>query len=213
MLRFALFHMWWLLSLPYIYIFFLFGRYGCTKITISDQGREFVNRVNKSLFAQTRTEHRISTAYHPQTNGLVERYNQTLQRSLLKLVNKQQDNWDEFIDGVLFAYRTSKQKSTQFTPFELMYCRYVGLLLLFACPHCPPLGSACNTPKNRYRLKYRIIREYNLNSIAGNQFSQLSTRCLTLSLSVVWTKTVVWISMRKKCSSWGRHSSPKLTRT
>ena len=120
-----------------IHLFFSFGRYGCTKITISDQGREFVNRVNESLFAQTRTEHRISTAYHPQTNGLVERYNQTLQRSLLKLVNKQQDNWDEFIDGVLFAYRTSKQKSTQFTPFELMYCRYVGLLLLFACLSTP----------------------------------------------------------------------------
>ncbi len=43
----------------------------------------------------------------------------------MKLVDKEQDNWDEFLDGVLFAYRTSVQKSTQFTPFELMYCRYV----------------------------------------------------------------------------------------
>ena len=75
-----------------------FCRYGCTKITISDQGREFVNKVSESLFERTKTEHRISTAYHPQTNGLVERYNQTLQRSLLKLVNKEQDNWDEFIE-------------------------------------------------------------------------------------------------------------------
>ena len=98
-----------------------------------------MNRVSESLFAQTRTEHRISTTYHLQTNGLVERYNQTLQRSLLKLVNKQQNNWDEFINGVLLAYRTSKQKSTQFTPFELMYCRCVAQLLYM--PHCPSLGS------------------------------------------------------------------------
>ena len=97
---------------------------------ISDQGREFVNKVNQSLFQLFKTEHRISTAYHPQTNGLVERYNQTLQRCLIKLVNREQDNWDEYIDGVLFAYRTSKQKSTQCTPFELMYCRYFTNIII-----------------------------------------------------------------------------------
>ena len=84
-----------------------------------------MNQVNKNLCARFQTEHRISTAYHPQTNGLVERFNQTLQRSLVKMVNKNQDNWDEYIDGVLFAYRTCRQKSTKITPFEIMYCRWV----------------------------------------------------------------------------------------
>lgn len=71
----------------------------------------------------TKTEHRISSAYHPQTNGMVERFNQTLQRSLVKFVNDNQNDWDEKIDGVLFAYRTSQQKCTNHSPFELMYCR------------------------------------------------------------------------------------------
>ena len=93
-------------------------------MVISDQGREFVNQVNQHLFSLTKTKHRISSAYHPQTNGLVERYNQTLQRSLIKMVNQQQTDWDDFLDGVLFAYRTSVQKSTKTTPFELMYCRF-----------------------------------------------------------------------------------------
>lgn len=57
---------------------------------ISDQGREFVNAVSKLLFSMTKTEHRISSAYHPQTNGLVERFNQTLQRSLVKFVDANQ---------------------------------------------------------------------------------------------------------------------------
>jgi hypothetical protein len=56
---------------------------------------------------------------------MVERFNQTLQRSLVKLVNEEQNNWDEYIDGVLFAYRTSVHKSTQVSPFEVMYCRYM----------------------------------------------------------------------------------------
>ncbi|KAL5477308.1 hypothetical protein EMCRGX_G024090 [Ephydatia muelleri] len=53
--------------------FFLFKmicRYGCIKIVISDQGREFVNNINQHLFEYLKTEHRVSTAYHPQTNEL-----------------------------------------------------------------------------------------------------------------------------------------------
>ena len=60
------------------------SKYGYTKI--SDQGHEIVNRVSQDLFALTKTNHRISTTYHPQTNGLVERFNLTIQRALLKLV-------------------------------------------------------------------------------------------------------------------------------
>ena len=90
-------------------------RYGCTQILISDQGREFVNQVSRLLFSMTKTEHRISSAYHPQTNGLVERFNQTIQRSLVKVVNENQNDWNTKLDGVLFAYRTSQQKSTHLT--------------------------------------------------------------------------------------------------
>lgn len=98
-------------------------RFGCTKVIISDQGREFVSHVIEELFRPTGTKHRISTAYHPQTNGLIERFNQTLQRGLLKLVKDEQDDCDLYIDGVLFGYRTSIQKSTKQTPFEVMYLR------------------------------------------------------------------------------------------
>ena len=48
------------------------------------------------------------------------KYGITLQRSLVTLVNQEQNNWDEYIDGVLFAYRISVQKSTQITPFNIM---------------------------------------------------------------------------------------------
>ena len=64
-----------------------------------------MNRVNAVLFQMTGTEHSISTAYHPQTNGLVERYNHTLQRSLITLCNDKQNDWDDLLDPVLFAYR------------------------------------------------------------------------------------------------------------
>ena len=90
---------------------------------MTDQGREFVNNVNRQLFRLTGTQHNISSAYHPQTNGLIEKFNQRLQRSLLKLVGEDQTTWDEHLDAVLFAYRTATQKSTKMSPFEIMYCR------------------------------------------------------------------------------------------
>ena len=49
--------------------------------------------------------HRISAAYHPQTNGLVERLNQTLVNMLTKLSGEKWDDWDDYIDAALFAYR------------------------------------------------------------------------------------------------------------
>jgi hypothetical protein len=62
----------------------LFCRHGWPEIVQSDQGREFVNKVSKCLFELTGVEHRISSAYHPQTNGLDERTNQTLVHTLIK---------------------------------------------------------------------------------------------------------------------------------
>ena len=122
------------------------------KVVVSDQGREFVNKLSEHLYHLTNTHHRISTAYHPQTNGLVERFNQTLQRALLKLVRKEQDNWDDYLDGVLFAYRTSKQKSSQATPFEIMYCRLTIKCVIIHTP-CNYFVLLC-VGKQYYRLRW-----------------------------------------------------------
>lgn len=94
--------------------------------TISHHRKELVivMYVSDSVRASVGTDHRITSAYHPQSNGLVERLNQTLQNTLMKQVNDHQNNWDELLDPALFAIRTSKQKSTKYTPFELMFNRY-----------------------------------------------------------------------------------------
>ena len=64
-----------------------------------------------------------TTAYHPQTDGLVERYNRTLTSMLAKTVEKGGAEWDEQLPYVLFAYRASQQASTRESPFYLLYGR------------------------------------------------------------------------------------------
>ena len=87
----------------------LLYRFGCCEITISDQDREIVNHLEEELFRLTGMEHQITSAYHPQTNGLTERFNHTLQTALIKMVNEEQNDWDKHLPAVLFVYRTSQQ--------------------------------------------------------------------------------------------------------
>ena len=113
------------------FLYELLTRYGVAEVIISDQGREFVNQINEELFRLTGTDHRISSAYHPQTNGLDERMNQTNKTSLVKYVNENQIDWDVHVSSVLFAYRTRVHDSTKYSPYELMLsCKYHHFLLL-----------------------------------------------------------------------------------
>ena len=58
-----------------------------------------------------------------QANGLVERYNQTIQNMIRKFIGEKKESWDIFLDMCTFAYNTSLQKSTNYTPFEVMFGR------------------------------------------------------------------------------------------
>ena len=58
-----------------------------------------------------------------QGNGLDERYNQTLQRMLVKFVHHKKEVWDDFLDSSVYAYNTAVHESSGFTPFDLMLGR------------------------------------------------------------------------------------------
>ena len=64
-----------------------------------------------------------TSAYHPQCNGLTERFNRTLKTMLSGFANDNQNNWDKLIRKLAFAYNCAKHESTQHTPFELMFGR------------------------------------------------------------------------------------------
>ena len=98
-------------------------RHGCPKVLLSDQGTPFVNELVDSLCKLMTMHHRLSAAYHPQTNGLTERFNKTLCNTLAKYVSDYGDTWDTFLESALFAYRSLQNHTTKHSPFKLLYGR------------------------------------------------------------------------------------------
>lgn len=101
------------------FLFKLICRHSCMAIQINDQGREFVNQVSCRLHELPGTKQRVTLAYHPQSNGLVERQNRTIKNMLLKTLHNENnvDKWPDVIDGVLFAHRSVRHETTKYSPF------------------------------------------------------------------------------------------------
>ena len=99
----------------------VFCRYGVPSTVHSDQGANLTSHVISSLCKHLEIERTRTTAYHPQGNGQVERFNRTLEAMLAKLVKENQKDWDLHIPKVLFACRTALQESTGYTPYRVNF--------------------------------------------------------------------------------------------
>lgn len=98
-----------------------FTRYGLPKEVQSDQGSNFMSGVFQQVMHELGIKQFKSTAYHPQSQGALERYHQTLKTMLRAYCEEYPDDWDKGIPFLLFATRDSPNESTGFSPFELVY--------------------------------------------------------------------------------------------
>jgi hypothetical protein len=99
----------------------IFTRFGVPKVLISDRGSHFLNDLIEELTTTYGIDHRKTTPYHPQTNGLAERVNQIIVRILRKTIRDNKRDWDTKLAAALWAYRTTFKVTTRQTPFALVY--------------------------------------------------------------------------------------------
>jgi transposase InsO family protein len=90
---------------------------------LTDQGKVFSSNLCKQIYTNHEIAHVRTSAYHPATNGLTERFNKTLAEMISQYTNDRQTDWDKSLIYVTFAYNTSIQESTKFSPFMLTYGR------------------------------------------------------------------------------------------
>ena len=155
-----------------IFIDRVFSRFGPPVVLHSDQGSNFESTLMHEVcdimgITKTRT-----TAYHPQCDGQVERQNRTLQDMLAAFCTKHDNDWDLWLDGVVFAYNTSRQESIRAFPYELVFgrSRRLRLELELGLPLNDPSTQSEYTQSLRKVLKeVREVAKVNLERARKNQ--------------------------------------------
>ena len=125
-------------------------RFAMPLVIHSDQGREFENGLMKSLCNLLGCVKTRTAPYHPESDGMVERFNRTCLMMLSMFVNDRRDNWHKLLPFVMHAYRTSVHESTGYSPYRLM------------------MGEECSLPQDVNTEELRSSRE---NEVVPHPFA------------------------------------------
>lgn len=112
-------------------------RYGTPGAVVTDRGREWDGEFHNLLVAQ-RITHRHTAPNNPQANGQCERLVGVMMEGLRKKVNENEDDWEERIHEVAYAYRAARQDSTRVSPALCVFGRELALAATRAAPDPNP---------------------------------------------------------------------------
>ena len=178
----------------------VFSRFGPPVVLHSDQGANFERNLLHEICDLTGIAKTRTTAYHPQCDGLVERQNRTLQDMLAAFASEHRDDWDLWIDSVVFAYNTSCHKSTGHSPYELIFGRTPRMPIELECGIPLANPSKHSEYTRSFRSKIRSIREIakaNIEKARNGQRRQNNERSKTWRPFTVGQ--AVWL---KKPKTW-----------
>ena len=87
------------------------SRFGIPRQIHTDQGTQFESKLFQNLCQLLDVDKTRTTALHPQSDGMVERFNKTLEDMISKYIITDQRHWDSSLSLLLMAYRYSKHES------------------------------------------------------------------------------------------------------
>ena len=108
----------------------------------SDQGRQFESTLISEVCKLLQIHKSRTTPYHPQGDGLVERFNRTLLDMLSTTIKDHHNSWEDHVQAVCLAYNTSVQPTTGYTRFYLMFGRQARIPIDIMFGNSPVVTSS-----------------------------------------------------------------------
>ncbi len=99
---------------------------------ITDQGKEFTNKMAEHLFSSLNIRHSTTSSYHPQCNSQAEVCNITIAKYLATFVDESTLDWEIDVPALMFTYNTNFHRSIKATPFSVTYGLEAQLPSFFA---------------------------------------------------------------------------------
>jgi transposase InsO family protein len=127
-------------------------RFGAPKYLVSDRGSNFLSALCTKVYELMKIKKVTTTSYHPQSNGIVERFNGVLVQ-MLAMYSKEND-WDSYIPYLLSAYRSCYNSTIQETPFMMTF----GRQMILPIDAMLNTGEAYSTDRSDYadEIAYRL---------------------------------------------------------
>ena len=148
------------------------SRYRLSRQILTDHGAQFESLLFKEICELLDIDKKRSTSFHPQTNGIQERFNRTIEDMLSKFVSTNQRDWDEYLPLFLLAYRSSVHESIKQTPYMMFFGRHALLpVYLLCCPSC----SERKMPSHEYVLELQELLQ-KVHNLARSEMNKASDR-------------------------------------
>lgn len=128
-------------------------RHGIPESLLTDQAKTFESDLYNQILEMADVKKIRTTAWRPQTDGLSEALNKTLLHLLKAYASEEEDEWDEKLNQITFAYNTTVQFTTGMTPFEALYGRKAKVPIDFFTEQ--PNEQTTNSTYNEDTLKWR----------------------------------------------------------
>ena len=132
----------------------VFFKFDPPRVVLTDQGANLLGNYGKHFYRDWGIRHLVTSPYHPQANGQVEKFNRTLGERLSILATKYEKEWDIFVPSTVYAYNSTYNETTKYSPLELLIGRNPDLPLARLLGHFSldaPAGDARREEINAMR--------------------------------------------------------------
>ncbi|GJU15547.1 reverse transcriptase domain-containing protein [Tanacetum coccineum] len=154
--------------------------FGLPKVLISDKGTHFCNSQLEKALQRYGVTHKLSMAYHPQSNGQTEVTNRAIKRILERSVGYNPKGWSEKLNDALWAFRMTYKTPAGCTPFRLVY------------------GKACHLPVKIKHKAHWALKQCNIDLTLASESRLMQLDELAELRNGAYENTIIYKERTKK---------------